>query len=64
MRVIYLLANQCYAVLLGDSMISVGHHAQTLFPTKRELRQALKDCGLKIGARGFIQSAQHNKEEI
>jgi hypothetical protein len=46
MRVVYLPANGCYAVLFGDSPTSVG--GQYLFRTRKELKQVLKRIGLKL----------------
>lgn len=56
MQVVYLPANQCYAVLCGQSVISIGPASQTLFSSKDELRATLKICGLKIGKQGVIET--------
>ncbi len=46
MRVVYLPGNDCYGVLFGDSLTSVG--GQYLFQTRKDLRWVLKRLGLKL----------------
>jgi hypothetical protein len=46
MRVVYLPANGCYAVLFGDSLTSVD--GQCLFRSLKDLEWVLKRLGLKL----------------
>lgn len=46
MKVVYLQANQCYAVLFGDSLTSVD--GQYFFQNLEDLRRTLKKVGLKL----------------
>ena len=52
LRAVYLIVNQAWIVMFGDSMISVSD--QFFFDTRGELDTALAGCGLKREPDGVI----------
>lgn len=64
MRAVYLSANQCYGVLLGDSLVSIGPEPRILFPKKSDLRTALKRCGLKLQRDRVVADPNEFRAEI
>lgn len=52
MRLAKLPANQCWAFVLGDSLISMD--GQTLFPTRTEAVEAAKRCRLEVTPQGRL----------
>ena len=57
-RIVYLTANNAWAVQFGDSLIGVGVHNQYLFNTRKELRDTLKQCGLKIDGNKIVRASE------
>lgn len=54
MKAIFLAPNNCWAILFGDSLIDID--GQRLFPTKRDLIDALKSKGLKMQGRTIVSA--------
>ena len=52
MKAIFLVANNCWAILFGDALIDLD--GQRLFNTKHELIDALKAKGLKLHGRNIV----------